>query len=115
MGFTTFCRLAALCFVAAAYGGQSLAQNGDQALHDWLLKRLMQPSPHELERERNGNVYIYDGLSEREVDSALDRNFDRIQAMMFVGTVKTDPGGQPLHDAASGKVIQESGGCGSPE
>jgi len=35
--------------------------------------------------------------------------------MMFVGTVKTDTNGQPLTDAATGQVIQESGGCSSPE
>jgi hypothetical protein len=114
----TFCsafRAAALSVLFAAHPVPAMAQDPDQALHDWLLKRLMQPSPHELERERNGNVYIYDGLTEREVNTALDKNFGRIQAMMFVGTVKTDTSGQPLHDAATGQVIEESGGCSSPE
>lgn len=38
-----------------------------------------------------------------------------VVSMMFVGTVKTDTNGQPLTDAATGQVIQESGGCSSPE
>lgn len=57
----------------------------DQALHDWQLRRLMDPLPHELKKERAGGVYICDGLTEREVDRALDAHFDRIQHMMFMG------------------------------
>ncbi len=113
--FLSAFRVAMFGVLAVAYPAPSMAQDSEQALHDWLLKRLMQPSPHELEQERKGKVYIYDGLSEREVDSALDQGFGRIQAMMFVGTVKTDTSGQPLRDAATGKVIEESRGCSSPE
>jgi hypothetical protein len=71
----------------------------------------MQPSPQELETERMGNVYIYDRLTEREVDTALNTHFDRIQHMMFVGTVKTDTSGKALQDPVSGQSIQESGGA----
>jgi hypothetical protein len=114
--FLSAFRAAVFGVLIAAHPASVMAQQDpDQALHDWLLRRLMQPSPHELERERKGSVYIYDGLTEREVDSVLDKSFNRIQAMMFVGTVKTDASGQPLRDAATGKVIEESGGCSSPE
>ena len=92
-----------------------LVHDPDRALHDWQMRRLMQPSPYELKKERRGSVYIYDGLTEREVETALDTNFDRIQHMMFMGTVRTDASGQPLRDTATGKLIQESGGCSSPE
>ena len=92
-----------------------LAQDPDQALHDWQLRRLMEPSPREVEKERSGSVYVYDGLTEQEVEDGLNKHFDRIQFMMFVGTVKTDTSGQPLTDAATGQLIQESGGCSSPE
>jgi len=83
----------------------------DKALHDWQVRRLMNPTPQELEKERMGNVYIYDGLTEREVDTALNTRFSRIQNMMFVGTVKTDTSGEALQDPVSGQSIQESGGC----
>jgi hypothetical protein len=85
----------------------------DKALHDWQVQRLMEPSPRDLEKEQNGYVYIYDGLTEREVDTALKTQFPRIQNMMFVGTLKTDTHGEPLQDAASGRYVQESGGCGN--
>ena len=92
-----------------------LVHDPDRALRDWQVRRLMQPSPYELKKERRGSVYIYDGLTEREVETALDTNFDRIQHMMFMGTVRTDASGQPLRDTATGQLIQESGGCSSPE
>ena len=101
--------------VAVADPGLGLGHDPDRALHDWPVRRLMQPSPYELKKERRGSVYIYDGLTEREVETALDTNFDRIQHMMFMGTVRTDASGQPLRDTATGKLIQESGGCSSPE
>lgn len=93
----------------------SVAASPDQALHDWQIRRLMQPMPSELKSEHSGSVYIYDGLTEREVDAALDTNFERIQHMMFMGTIKTDAIGQPLQDATSGQPVQESGGCSSSE
>lgn len=91
--------------------GNGIELDPNRGLHDWQVRRLMEPSPQELKKERDGYVYIYDGLTEREVDTALDSQFFRIQNMMFVGTVKTDTSGQPLRDAASGQSIQESGGC----
>lgn len=91
--------------------GHGMDLDPDKALHDWQVRRLMEPSPRDLEKERKGSVYIYDGLTEREVDTALDTLFPRIQNMMFVGTVKTDTHGKPLQDAESGEPVQESGGC----
>jgi hypothetical protein len=92
-----------------------LAKEPGQALHDWQVRRLMQPLPHELNKERSGSIYIYDGLTELEVETSLNAHFDRIPYMMFVGTVKTDARGEPLYDKASGDVIRESAGCGGPE
>jgi hypothetical protein len=85
----------------------------DKALHDWQVQRLMDPSPRDIEKEHKGSVYIYDGLTERDVDTALNTQFPRIQNMMFVGTVKTDARGEPLQDAESGQPVQESGSCGN--
>jgi len=99
--------------VSFANPGHGMDLDTDKALHDWQVRRLMDPSPQELEKERMGNVYIYDGLTEREVDTALDTQFPRIQNMMFVGTVKTDTHGEPLQDAESGEPVRESGGCGN--
>ncbi|MGA7950173.1 MAG: hypothetical protein WCA45_08470 [Thiobacillaceae bacterium] len=96
-----------------ALGGVSAAQSdeADKNLHDWQVRRLMQPTTQERRGEQSGKVYIYDGLTDKEVDRALDQHFDRMEAMMFVGTVKTDSQEQPLKDDETGQVMQESGGC----
>jgi len=108
--------LAAMVLAALAMGSlpvQAADQDADKALHDWQLRRLTQPLPQELTKERSGSVYVYDGLTDREVDAALTSHFDRIQYMMFVGTKKTDKQGNLKLDSATGQVMQESGGCGS--
>jgi len=99
--------------ISFANPGHGMDLDPDKALHDWQVQRLMEPLPRDLEKERKGRVYIYDGLTEREVDTALDTQFPRIQNMMFVGTVKTDTHGEPLQDAESGEPVRESGGCGN--
>jgi hypothetical protein len=86
-------------------------QDADKALHDWQVRRLTQPLPQEVAKERSGSVYIYDGLTDREVDAALTGQFGRIQYMMFVGTKKTDEQGKLKLDSATGQAMQESGGC----
>ncbi|MGA7181419.1 MAG: hypothetical protein WBX11_17790 [Thiobacillaceae bacterium] len=85
--------------------------NADADLHAWEVRRLTHPTPLELRDEQSGKVYIYDDLTDREVDQALDNNFQRIESMMFVGTVKTDEQGDPVINSATGQPMQESGGC----
>lgn len=102
----------AVGLLSFANPGIGIEQDPDKALHDWQVQRLMEPAPRDIEKEQKGNVYIYDGLTEREVDTALNTQFHRIQNMMFMGTVKTDARGEPLQDAKSGQYIQESGSCG---
>ncbi|MGA7181179.1 MAG: hypothetical protein WBX11_16555 [Thiobacillaceae bacterium] len=82
------------------------------SLLQWELRRLNEPTANELVHERAGNVFIYDGLTDRQVDRALDVHFNRIESMMFVGTVKTDAAGAARLDQ-QGNVETESGGCGS--
>jgi len=77
-------------------------------LEQWLLRRLNEPTERERAHEREGNVYIYDGLTDHQVDQALNLHFDRIEYMMFVGTRKTEPTTASLSDAET-----ESPGCGS--
>lgn len=88
-------------------GSAGAASDAAQAnLEQWLLRRLNEPTERERAHEREGNVYIYDGLTDRDVDLALNRHFDRIEYMMFVGTRRTDPSGTP----SDGET--ESPGCG---
>lgn len=111
-------RLAAILAMILALGAapeRAGAQDPDQALHDWQVRRLMQPLPQEIEKEKAGSVYVYDGLTDREVEQALTNQFNRIQYMMFVGTKKTDANGQVKVDETTGQVQQESSGCASSE
>ena len=102
------CMLAATALMCAV---PVAAEDSAQAnLEQWQLRRLNEPSKRELAHEREGNVYIYDGLTAREVDQALSAHFERIEFMMFVGTQKTDS-----TDAANsneqGEAETESPGC----
>jgi hypothetical protein len=97
-----------VCFANLGFGGEL---DPDEAVHDWQVRRLIEPTPQELEKERKGSVYIYDGLTDREVNAALNTQFPRIENMMFVGTKKTDKSGKPLRDPDSGQPVQESHGC----
>ena len=74
------------------------------------LKNLFEPSQSQLRRETKGHIYIYDGLTDRLVNQAMDKQFDRIQNMMFVGTIVTDTQGEPAVDD-HGDVIAEDDGC----
>ncbi len=114
MKFTLMFPVGAMAVILLSFANPGIGKDldPDKALHDWRMQRLMEPSPRDLEKERKGSVYIYDGLTEREVDTALNNQFHRIQNMMFMGTVKTDARGEPLQDAKSGQYIQESGNCG---
>lgn len=106
MGFWLACGLAAL--LPFAYAGD---MGTDQGLHDWQLRRLMQPTQRELRNESLGRIYVYDGLTDQEVERALHEHFGRIEFMMFMGTIKTDERGQVLKDAETGKPLQESNAC----
>lgn len=81
------------------------------SLEEWRLRRLNEPTELERRHESEGNVYIYEGLTDREVDQALGTHFDRIEHMMFLGTRRTDTTGT-VSNNADGSPATESSGCG---
>lgn len=102
------CMLAATALMCAV---PVAAEDSAQAnLEQWQLRRLNEPTELELAHEREGNVYIYDGLTAREVDQALSAHFERIEYMMFVGTQKTVPAGA-ANSNVQGEAETESPGC----
>ncbi|OGU21878.1 MAG: hypothetical protein A2580_06245 [Hydrogenophilales bacterium RIFOXYD1_FULL_62_11] len=98
--------MAVSLLVAIALAGSLPASAADTSadanLAQWQLRRLNAPSVLERLHEREGNVYIYDGLTDREVNQALNTHFDRIEYMMFVGTRKT--GSTDSTDSANSSV-----------
>ncbi len=76
---------------------------------NWQLRRLMQPTEGELLREARGEVVIYDGLTDKQVESAMSRHPQRIRSMMFVGTIITDDEGAPQMDDYGMFILQDDG------
>ena len=71
---------------------------------DPQLRRLMDPTPAELVSEEQGRVYIYDSLEINQVEAALDKNFERMQHMMFIRINHLPPSG-------AGPAVVEDDGC----
>ncbi len=77
----------------------------------WQLRRLHHPTPAELDRESHGSVFIYENFTDRSVDHAMDTHFERIQSMMFIGTIVTGESGEELIDPVTGEAVTEEDGC----
>jgi len=101
--------LAATALMCAVPVG-AVAASAQTSLEQWQLRRLNEPTERERAHEREGNVYIYDGLTDREVDQGLSAHFERIEYMMFVGTRKTGSTGA-ANSNVQGKADTESPGC----
>ncbi|KAA6187799.1 hypothetical protein F2Q65_00720 [Thiohalocapsa marina] len=80
-------------------------------LRDIQLRRLLEPTQAELAQEDKGRIYIYEALTHQDIDRAMDEEFERIDAMMFIRVPKTDASGKVKKDPHSGKVITEDDGC----
>ncbi|MGA7799740.1 MAG: hypothetical protein WCC36_02930 [Gammaproteobacteria bacterium] len=73
-----------LALAAGATGVQP-----EPSSQQWQHERLFHPIPQQLAREQRGSVFIYDGLTEHDIEAAMGQQFDRVGSMMFVNTVKT--------------------------
>lgn len=81
-------RDAALTMILAGILINPMFQNvrAADAENNWALKQLHSPSPSLRKMESAGRVTIFDGVTVADVDDAMDRQFDRIQSMMFIRT-----------------------------
>jgi hypothetical protein len=74
-------------------------------------RRLFQPTQAELLQEATGRIYIYDGLSDADIDRAMEAEFGRVESMMFVRVKKTDARGQVVKNKDTGEPLVEDDGC----
>jgi hypothetical protein len=75
------------------------------------LRRLFDPTPAELQAEASGRIYIYDGLRDIDIERAMDKEFNRVDSMMFIRLKKTDEEGEVRRDPESGNAMVEDDGC----
>lgn len=87
------------------------AQEAGGEVQRWQERRLFAPTDAELVRERSGHVMIYEGMKDTDVELAMDREFRRLESMMFVGTLVTDDRGGVMLDEETGRPIVEDDGC----
>lgn len=90
---------------AMVLGAQAWAEGAGQ--ESWQLQVLWEPTQGQLDRESRGAVMIYDGLTDKQVDQAMEVQFDRIDSMMFIRTVETDEEGEPVVDEETGEPVTD--------
>jgi hypothetical protein len=89
----------------------SVLAGESEKIDRYQMNQLFQPSPNQLSRESGGFVYIYDGLTDKIVNKAMDAHADRIESMMFVNTKITDEKGDFKQDPDTGEILVEDDGC----
>jgi len=77
----------------------------------WQLKRLYEPARMQIMLEEKGRVFIYEGLTDKQISRVMDQQFGRLENMMFIGTVVTDEKGEPKNDPKTGLIMKEDDGC----
>jgi hypothetical protein len=99
--------ISALLVVTTLFQTAWARHENPSTLHDsWQLKTLHQPGKFQQAREARGFVNIYDGLSDVEVDKAMDTHFERIENMMFT-RIQLSEAAHPL-TAVSTKSTQST-------
>lgn len=103
-----------VCAVVVFFMTQSsaAADEADRPFYDsYQMALLYQPTEAELEMEQQGRVNIYVGMTDKQVDRAMDTQFERIDSMMFASVIVTDETGSALKDPETGEVYVEEDGC----
>ena len=85
------------------------AQSKD--LRDIELRRLFEPTPGEVQQERTGRVYIYDGLKEEDIDRAMREQFPRVDSMMFIRVKPTPAPPKADPSDAPAPAYYQNDGC----
>ena len=95
----------AILTLAPVAGVSALADPVPEPAYQQLeTRRLFEPTESELRNEAAGRVYIYEGMTDRAVEQAMEDAFERVEYMMFINTIRTDARGQPLRDPETGLI-----------
>jgi hypothetical protein len=94
---------------SAMSAGPAIADDDDIAAIE--LRRLLEPTPAEIAQEENGRIYIYDGLRDKDIERAMNDEFDRVENMMFIRVRKTDADGDIVRNPDTGAAEVEDDGC----
>ena len=98
-------------------GGMTLLMSSPHAAyseslyHKWQMQHLLHPSAAQLKQEQQGKVFIYDGLKDKDIEQVMQKQFNRIESMMFIRTVITDKKGKPKRDPDTGTVVTADDDC----
>lgn len=95
--------------IVALFSAPTLAPADE--LRDIQLRRLLEPTAAERAEERKGRIYIYESLTNQDIQRAMDQQFDRVESMMFIRVPKTDASGKVQKDRSTGEVLMEDDGC----
>ena len=95
--------------VTATLFGSRLAAEADVSKIE--LRRLLDPTEAELAAEAEGRIYIYDGLTDRDIQEAMNEEFERVENMMFIRTRKTNADGELKRNEDTGEVEVADDGC----
>ncbi|MGD8568606.1 MAG: hypothetical protein PVJ39_10990 [Gammaproteobacteria bacterium] len=93
-----------------AVSGLSTVAAGETQMslfYEFELDQLLHPSAEQLAMEREGKVFVYNGLKDSDIRLALDNYNDRIGSMMFVNVIWTDDNGEPLTDPYTGEMMAD--------
>ncbi|MCP4043868.1 MAG: hypothetical protein GY731_18250 [Gammaproteobacteria bacterium] len=99
----------ALVLSMLTFSGNCAAAASDKKIKNWQLNMLFHPSTSQLKTEDKGWVSIYSEITDRDVERAMDQQFDRIEHMMFVRTVLTNDTGEAMLDDSGNLLIEEDG------
>ena len=98
-----FCNVLLSSILLSSFLPTSIAAE-ETAVYLWQKKRLLTPAESIVQDEKEKQkVFIYEGLTIADVEKALDQHFDRVEHMMFVGTV--------LPPTSAGVPQTEDDGC----
>ena len=93
-----------MLLVPVSWASDSENPPSDPAYRQLEMRRLFEPTEFELRSEGKGKVYIYEGVTDRAVNQAMEDEFERVEHMMFINTIRTDAQGRPLRDPDTGLI-----------